>query len=295
MKANDPQIGFRFRLTHPDGKQETLVVDAERALIGSAAHCEVRLPGEVAAHEHVEVVANDGAIHFATRPYGLRMHLPLLDGVALVEGRWEKSSTLAVGNVQMTVEIADLSTTRAKPPVIGPVIGAVSILAMVAIGALARPRPAGDPPVPPAPTLLPPKEAATCQNVAPDQRQPLAAEKLRVALAKRERSPFVPADGFEAVVLFESAAACFRSASLPNEAREADQMADALRLKLDEDYRIRRVRLEHAYRIHATPVVKRETAVLIPMTAHARGPYTEWLLALDRAATVELEEKGHLY
>jgi hypothetical protein len=294
MKSADPLVGFRFRLLHPDGKQESLIVDAERALIGSASHCEVRLPPEIAAHEHVEVIASDGAIHFATRPYGLRASLPVVDGISVVEGRWEAGSTLALGNVQMSVELVDLTTAKAKPPILLTVIAAVTILSVVTIFTLARPRKHSNPPVPPAPVLLPPKETAVCPNVSHEQRPVLAAEKLRVALAKRERSPFVPSDGFEAVILFETAAACFRFAGDPAEGTQADQAADALRLKLDEDYRLRRIRLEHAYWLHATPVVKRELAVLIPMTAHVKGAYTEWLLSLDRAATLELEQKGHL-
>ena len=44
-----PNIGLRFRVQHADGHSEQYVVDAERALVGSAAHCEVRLPPEAAA------------------------------------------------------------------------------------------------------------------------------------------------------------------------------------------------------------------------------------------------------
>ena len=67
-----------------------------------------------------------------------------------------------------------------------------------------------------------------------------------------------------------------------------------LRLKLEEDYRLRRVRLEHAYRLHDATAMKRELVVLIPMTSQHRGPYRDWLAALDRAATAEIDQKGRL-
>ena len=292
MTAGDPQLGFRFRLVHADGRQEQMLVDAERALIGSASHCEVRLPPETAVHEHVEVFAHEGAVHFATRPHAL-LDLPALDGVATAEGRWQAGSALRIGDVQMYVELVSLGMTKAKPP-IWALLVAIPAIAITAVGvALARPVDRGLPPIPEAPALVSEK-SAKCPDLAPEQRPVLAAEKLRVALAKRERSPFAPQDGFDAITLFELSAACYRAAGKPEQATEPDGNAHLLRVKLDEDYRLRRVRLEHAYRTHQTGAMKRELAVLIPMTSHRRGPYTEWLGALDRAATMELEQRGRL-
>lgn len=290
--TGDPQQGFRFRLVYGDGRQEQVLVDSERALIGSASHCELRLPPEVAAHEHVEVFAHEGAVHFATRPYA-RAHLPALDGVATVEGRWQSGSMLRIGDIQMSVELVSLGMAKAKPPVWALFV-AIPAIALTAVGvALARPIDRGLPPIPEAPVLVGPKEAK-CPDVSPEQRPVLAAEKLRIALAKRERSPFAPQEGFEAIALFEVSAACFRAANQAQPAAEADDSANVLRVKLDEDYRLRRVRLEHAYRTHQSNAVKRELTVLIPMTSHRRGPYTEWLQFLDRAVTMELEQNGRL-
>ncbi|MBX3210463.1 MAG: hypothetical protein KF850_00360 [Labilithrix sp.] len=288
----DPQLGFRFRVVYADGREEQILVDADRALIGSASHCELRLPPELAAHEHVEVFAHDGAVHFVTRPYALLV-LPALDGVATPEGRWHRGSALRIANVQLYVELVSLGMAKAKPP-LWALFVAIPAIAITAVGvALARPVARGLPPIPEAPELVAAKDAR-CPEVAPEQRPVLAAEKLRVALAKRERSPFAPQDGIEAIALFEVSAACFRAAAQPEDADDADDDANLLRAKLDEDYRLRRVRLEHAYRTHQTDTVKRELAVLIPMTSHRRGAYTEWLAALDRAATAELEQRGRL-
>lgn len=290
--ARDPQLGFRFRLVYADGRQESVLVDSERALIGSASHCELRLPPGTAAHEHVEIFAHEGAVHFATRHYALS-NLPALDGVAIMEGRWQAGSSLRIGDAQMTVELVQLGMAKAKPPLWALFI-AIPAIAITAVGvALARPVDRGLPPIPEAPVLVGPKDAR-CPDVSAEQRPVLATEKLRIALAKRERSPFAPQEGFEAIALFEVSAACFRAAGQPQPAAEADDSANALRVKLDEDYRLRRVRLEHAYRTHQSNAVKRELSVLIPMTSHRRGPYTEWLAFLDRAVTIELEQGGRL-
>ncbi|MEA2751031.1 MAG: hypothetical protein QOI41_5174 [Myxococcales bacterium] len=290
--TRDPQLGFRFRLVYADGRQEQVLVDSERALIGSASHCELRLAPEVAAHEHVEVFAHEGAVHFATRKYALA-NLPALDGVATMEGRWQTGSALRIGDVQMYVELVSLGMAKAKPPLWALFVAIPAIVITMVGVALARPIDRGLPPIPEAPVLVGAKDAR-CPEVTAEQRPVLAAEKLRIALAKRERSPFAPQEGFEAIALFEVSAACYRAAGQAQPATEADDAANLLRVKLDEDYRLRRVRLEHAYRTHQTGAVKRELAVLIPMTSHRRGPYTEWLAALDRAATMELEQGGRL-
>lgn len=292
VASGDPQLGFRFKLTFGDGHIENMLVDAERALIGSAGHCEVRLPPEIVAHEHVEVYAHEGAVHFATKP-NARDNLPTLDGDATMEGTWGTGSTLRIGDIAMTVELVSLGMAKAKPP-IWALFVAIPAIALTAVGiALARPVDRGLPPVPEAPVLVGAKDGK-CPDVAADQKMPLATEKLRIALAKRERSPFAPQEGYEAVLLFETAAACFRASGDAEQAKDADDAADVLRVKLDEDYRVRRVRLEHAYRTHQVNAAKRELNVLIPMTAHRKGPYTEWLAAVDRAATLEINNQGKL-
>lgn len=290
--VGDPQLGFRFKLTFDDGHVENMLVDAERALIGSAAHCEVRLPAEISAHEHVEVYAHEGAVHFATKPLA-HDNLPLLDGDAAMEGTWGSGSTLEIGGVSMTIELVSLGMAKAKPP-IWALFVVIPAIAITAVGiALARPVDRGLPPVPEAPVLIGPKDAK-CPDLAAEQKANLAKEHLRVALSLRERSPFAPQEGYEAVLRFEIAAACFRATGDQEQAKDSDDAADVLRVKLEEDYRVRRVRLEHAYRTHQVHAAKRELVVLIPMTAHKKGAYTDWLAAVDRAATLEIQEQGRL-
>ena len=46
---------LRFQIRHPNGQVEHLNVDGERVMIGSGAHCEIRLPVDQAALESVLV------------------------------------------------------------------------------------------------------------------------------------------------------------------------------------------------------------------------------------------------
>lgn len=291
--STEPQTGFRFRLVHPDGRQETMLVDAERALIGSAAHCEVRLPPEIAAPEHLEVLASGETIQLAVRDLALAAEPPLLDGQPTTGGYWARGAALSLGGVELHVELVNLGTAKAKPPVwlfaaILPVLGAVAAVV------LANPARGAEPPIPEAPALLAPKGATPCPNVSAEQKPILAAERHRVGLAKRERSPFSPQDGLDAVTDFEVAMACWRDAGQAGPAGEAEHDADALRTKLSEDYRIRRVKLEHAYRIRDASAMRRELVVLIPMTSRRRGPYAEWLASLERAVTLDMQQRSRL-
>ncbi len=288
--AMDPQVGLRFRVQQED-KSQVIVVDAERALVGSATHCELRLAAEVVAYEHLEVFVHEGAVHFATKPY-VQANFPVLENGS-TEGRWPAGMALRIGAVSLHVDLVDLGASKAKFPLWALLAAVPVVLLLVMAITLTRNAHAGEPIVPAAPALFGPK-TARCPDVAPEQRAPLAVEKSRIAAAKRERSPFAPADGLEAVSLFELSAACFRTAGAPDRAKEADDAANDLRSRIDEEYRLRRVRLEHAYRTHQPAAAKRELVILIPLTAQHRGAYTDWLAAIDRAYAAELDSRGRI-
>jgi hypothetical protein len=280
--------GLRFHVRYGDGRDEHLVVDAERALIGSAAHCEVRLPTESAAPEHVEVFASEGRVHLTARA---NERPPVLDGAPCTTGPWLPRRVLTIGAATLTVELVELgqrSKTRSPFWLLAP----VPVIVLVATVLVARTGVETPPPVPEAPSLFDARPA-TCPATAGDQVRALAGEKLRLGTAKRERSPFSVRDGVDAAPLFESAAACYHVANLPENERAATAAAAALRQKLEDEYRVRRVRLEHAYRLNDPVAAKRELNVLIPMTSHRPGPFLEWMKWLDRSASVEIDRRAN--
>lgn len=284
-----PSVGLRFTLLHADGRREILTVEAERALIGSAAHCEVRLEPAFAAPEHLEVTAQGGVVMVTTRGGPP----PMIDGAVCPMGVLRAGGHLALGPVRMTVELID--TRPPKQRSLWPVFAAIPLV--LTVFAFAVMRSAGvnvDPPIPEAPALFPEAPPPTCAPVSAEQRLVLADDTLRVAVAKRERSPFVPRDGVEAVHAFQSAAACFKEVDHAADADAATRDAASLQARLEADYRLGRVRLEHAYRVHNAAAAKRELRVLIPLLSGRDVAYTEWLRALDRAVTAKLAEQGRL-
>ena len=286
VSAAETTTGLQFRLRYPDGRTEQLVVDADRALLGSAAHCEVRLPAESAAPEAVEVFSSDNLVHLAARGAASP---PLLDGVPVTSGPWGPGQVLTLGGIALTVAVVDLGQrTRGRSPfwLLAPV-PVIAIIATVLYAGTVGP---GDPPVPVAPPLFDPP-VTVCPMPAGEQLAPFAAEKLRLALAKRERGPFSGVDGVSAVPLFEVAAACFKVAGNVEEGREAENAAATLRKKLEDEYNVRRVRLEHFFRIGDPYGSKREVVALMPMIERRAGPYVQWMGFVERYANVEIQQR----
>jgi len=131
-----------------------------------------------------------------------------------------------------------------------------------------------------------------CPQRTADQAAALAAEKLALASAKRERRPFRVQDGVAAVPLYETAAACFRAAENVDQAREASEAGAHLRKEMDSDYRTHRVRLEHALSVSDLQSAHKETRVLIALTEGKQGEYVTWLSNLDRKLQLKFGRKG---
>jgi hypothetical protein len=235
-------------------------------------------------HEHVEVIAVEGGVHLTTRPGATP---PLLDGYPFVSGFWPHGSVVSIGDLAMTVEPVDLrGNVKRRSP-----FWALAPVAVVAVaGLFARASTAAEQKIPPAPPLFDAPITA-CPSPNSPTLPTFAAERARIGYAKRERMPFARPDGIEAVTLFETAAACFHTAGRVDDEREVHNAAVDLRNKLDEEYRTRRVRLEHASRVNDPVAAKRELKTLMPLLAHREGQYTAWLAATDRWATAEIADR----
>jgi hypothetical protein len=69
---------------------------------------------------------------------------------------------------------------------------------------------------------------------------------------------------------------------LRTDAVAAVSARDALMKRIDEDYRVHRVRLEHALDEADDKLALREVRVLRRLTAGRRGPYATWLEVVER-------------
>lgn len=280
------EVGLKFQVRWGSGKVETLLVDAPSALIGTAGHCEVRLPGGAGSHEHVEILVVDGHVHLTTRAGASP---PLLDDYPFVSGYWPPGSILSIGDTQMTAEPVDLRNNVKRR---SPFWMLLPVPAVAAAALFATSSSAFEAKIPTAPPLFDAPVAA-CPSPNSPTLAALATERARIGYAKRERSPFVRTDGIEAVGLLETAAVCFHTAGHPDEERETRTAARDLRNRLEDEYRVRRVRVEHASKVKDPVSAKRELASLVPLIAHRRDtPYVDWLATTDRWATAEIAKQA---
>jgi hypothetical protein len=132
----------------------------------------------------------------------------------------------------------------------------------------------------------------TCPQQNADQAMSVAADKLALANARRERRPFRVQEGVAAVPLYELAAACFRVAEQTSLARDASDAAQSLRTEVGVDYRTHRVRLEHALSVSDWTTSHKETRVLLALTDGKQGEYVTWLSNLDRKFQLKFGRKG---
>ena len=289
--------GLEFRIRHPDGRSEELVVDSDRVLIGSGAHCEIRLPAAEAAVEHVLVTFLGGGVFATARALS---PAPTINGSPFTQAPLLAESTLGVGQVQILVSVVDVvdntKVVKKKAEKTSPL---TYVLAVIAVP-LSLYIILDDPPADPTSGKDKPKDVpalwaapvTTCPQRAADQALGFARDKRVLAEGKRERSPFHVEDGVAAVPLFQTAAACFRAGGDAASARDMDAAGDKLRRSLEEDYRAHQMRLEHAILVRDLPTAQKEVRVLLAMLRGQSGPYVTWLSNLDRRLAIKLGKVG---
>jgi hypothetical protein len=286
--------GLRFHLRHPDGRAEVLTVDSDRVLIGSGAHCEIRLPGEQAAVEHVEVTMTAGGAYAQARALD---RLPTINGVEFMQTPVLDSAVLGIGAVQIQVSVVQIednpNVIKKKTEKTSPLTYVLALVAapLALYVIFADEGSSSTKKMPAEKPELWTEAVKTCPVQAQDQAGALASEKWVLAEGKAERRPFRVQDGVQAVPLYETAAACFRTAGDEERAKSAGDSATTLREKVNEDYRAHQVRLEHALSVNDLPMAHREVKILIAFTEGQPGPYVEWLSNVDRQLQLKLGEK----
>lgn len=272
---------LRFEIRYADGHKEITQVDGERALIGHGAHCDVRLPLDQAASEHVAVEVVGGTVRVETKVFDPPATVNGLPFTTMPIG---PDVPLKLGGTRIFISIGDFGLEGApifnkkKKEETSPLMKVVG-LGVLAAGAymflnkdeastLSAPMQA--------PELFA-SSAASCAQVAPDQARALAADKLDIAEGKRERSPFVAKEGVQAVELYDAAAACFSQAGDSVRADESKRDADQLRASIIQDFRARRIRLEHLMEVGDYQLARNDVTVLRSLTEGKQGPWVNWL------------------
>src|SRR5262249_7245476 len=136
--------GLKIKVRHVGGRTEELTVETDQVLIGSGAHCEVRLPIDQARFEHVLVRSGPAGLFASARSIDPP---PTLSGAEFTEAPILPGTVLRVN--QSAIEIEPIAVTidpdaakqekakgNARPLVI-LLVGAAAAVGLY----LARPRP----------------------------------------------------------------------------------------------------------------------------------------------------------
>lgn len=282
---------IQFDIRHPNGQRESAVIEGERALIGSAAHCDVRLPMDQAAYEHVLVEVIGATLRAESKSENPPA---TINGMPLTASALGPDSVLGIGRIRVFVTFApDLldganfgsGSTRRKESNPAVQLGLVAVFGVAAYVLLAEDELQIAPPPAQAPALFT-EVAAKCPQANPTQAVAYAHEQMTLAHGKRERMPFYVTDGVAAVGLYQVAAACFRLGTFESGWTEADDAANTLKRDLTDDFRARRLRLTHMLKVQDYEMAKQDIAVLRALTDGKTGSYVEWL------ATVAKQLKG---
>lgn len=277
---------LRFQTRLPTGQIEQLSVESERVLIGSGAHCEIRLPLAEARVEHVLLELGPAGVFVRALSFEPP---PTINNVPFTQAPLPPGSVLGVSGTQIFVEVVEgaqgggvLQKKKGSSPVM------LIALVMIVLGAgylfFVDDETLG--PGPEAETSKTPPElwdapATQCPYPAA-QALGFARERIAVADAKRERRPFHVQDGVSAVPAYEIAAACFRAGGDAASGKLAEDAAQYLRREMSDDFRLRRVRLEHALATEDYVSAQKEVRVLLQFVEGKPGDYVTWLSNLER-------------
>jgi hypothetical protein len=286
--------GLQIVVRYPDGRSEKLVIDADSIVVGSGAHCEVRLPSEHAAIEHVSLTLAEGGVHARARSFDPN---PTINGVGFTQTPVLPESVIGIGRVELTVASVDVlageQVIKKQEQKTSPLTYLLGVVALaLAVYLILSPKDStAIQASPAAPPDLWVGQATICPQQARDAALAIAVEKLGLAEGKRERSPFHVEDGVAAVPLFETASACFKIGVQSASADDAARSAQLLRTKVNEDYRLHQVRLEHAITVKDWDTAQREATVLLAFTRGKQGPYVLWLANLQHKLMLQASAK----
>jgi hypothetical protein len=283
MKA--PSHGLRLEIRRPEGTVEVLDVNVPRLIVGAGAHCDGRIFGYGASRAQV-VLERVGSTLRARACHDGGSPPPMLGGRPLVQAELASGAELAAAGTRIRIEIVKRAPAAGvrRSKLLSSAGLALAIVALpgLVFAALRRPSEPGLAPAPREATALWDAAPATCRATAPDQARALG-EKLRgVAELERERHPFAIGEGVAAVPTFAAAAACFERAGDAGQAAAMKRAGDALEARIQGDYLVHRVRLEHALDIGDDATALRETRVLRKLTQGRAGAYVDWLAMVER-------------
>ncbi len=292
------EAGLRFvvrRSTSASGcvKEQSLEVDAREALLGSAAHCEVRLASGEVAQEQLLVRVDEhdeGLVVF-----GLAREPPILvDGAPLREGPLAAGAIVCIGNYRVRIELSGPAVEsperlRKRHRIqLAVVAGMCAFVTTVALLDAPDSRASASMPVPP--ELWPEGAPPRCAETAAARAGALARQELARALVKRERAPYSVRDTLGALVALRAARSCFAAASDVANAERSGALFDELLHRTAAEYQRHLVSLERALQSRRWDTVQREASFLAQLLSDRASSYVDWLSRVRRLALRQLAQ-----
>lgn len=274
--------GLRVLITQEQRAVADVMVHASSVLVGSGGHCDVRLGPDLLALEQLRLSVEDRqvwAVALARSP------AVLLGGRPFSSGSVGPSDALSIGRLLIQVvawheEVAESSGHKRFVPL---VLLLTALTALAVVGALSRRAPSQAAlPEPPASPFVAGTPPPSCPEVTRAAAGVAGGDLWREAVDHRERSPFYPRDGLDAVRAFDAAAACFDGAGNRAFAEEARVQATALRAQLDKSFHVHHVRLTHSINQRDFETSRVEVSILRGFLAGREHPYAAWLDNMDR-------------
>lgn len=268
---------FQIRLN--TGQIDTLTIDSDRVLIGSGAHCDIRLSIDQARLEHIRVDVVPQGVYATAMSFEPP---PTINGVEFTQAPLPANAILGVGQTQIQVQLVDganpvnlrATNKKASPALVfGLLLIGVGAAANVFLGVNSASKLT---PMEP-PSLWPEEAARACPRPAGAVARNFAYDTLTMAESKRERRAFYPQDGVSAVLDFETSAACFRAAGEPQSAAYCDEAARGLRDEMTQDFRKFRERLRYHYTHEEWTSARYDVRNLLAFTDGVQGEYREFL------------------
>ena len=280
-----------FEIRYETGKAERIEVEGDRILLGSGAHCDLRLAPEVAAWEHVVLTAEGEGMVARLIAKGAPA---TVDGKSFRQAHLADGSRIRIGEIELIyrTSAAARSSKRKRAPSFALLLAVLFVPAVLFVAAHARSNDAfGPPDKVPAPLG---DVTTQCPAETREQALALAREKDASAQAKRQRWKFHTRDGVEAVVLFEVGAACHLAGGDAEGAASSGLLARAMRAGVLQEFQVYRVRLERALDRNDARVALAQIKYLRDMlfTRDIDDEYVRWLTIMQRKLEAKVSREG---
>jgi hypothetical protein len=282
-----------------NGVATTLDLPSDRVIVGSGAHCDVRLAPDEAALEQLVLEARDEQIFVEVRNLTPACRVQgalflggfLPQGEALVLGPLSLSAKLIAPQQAATTAQVARNQSQTHPAIQALGLVGVAVGMFYALQTTEQEKSVLATVIEP-PLLFAEAGAAKCPQQDAEAALSFAQQERAAGDAKAERSPFYPGDGLAAVSSYERARVCFAVAGEKRAAQEAASASERLRQQLADELHMRHVRLERFLAQNKFDDVSREVVLLAELVPDHSHPYAQWLSAVRREVAVRNNQKG---